>query len=74
MKYILNHIQSPAIENIDFTEDFVNLLVKDKNFHGVLVSAWDYLDRVDAAQSIHLAEDIPGKAGLTKLKNNITLT
>ena len=64
----------PSVENTEPTEHPVHLLLKDKDLHGVLVSAWEYLHCVDAAQSRHLAEDVPGKAGLTKLQCNVTLS
>ena len=64
----------PIFENTESTEDSVNFFLKYKNLHGILVSSWHYLDCVETAKSIHLAEDIPGHAGLRKLKDDVTLS
>ena len=57
----------PRIENAETTKDSVNFFLEYKNLHRILVSARQYLDCVETAESRHLAEDVPGHAGLRKL-------
>ena len=64
----------PIFENAEATEVSLNFFLKYKNLHGILVSSWQYLDCVETAESIHLAEDIPGHAGFRKLNGDVTLS
>ena len=63
----------PFIENTQTIENSVNFFFKYKNLHWILVSPRHNLYCIKTAESIHMAEDIPGHAGLCKLQSDVSL-